>query len=144
MTEAEKNQNLLAVFHYVVGGFHVLFGLFPLIHVAVGLGFVFAPGFFGEPGDVDKFPKFFGWFFAFMGMGFVILAQVFAGLILASGRFLKQRRRYRFSFVVACLLCLSFPFGSVLGIATIVILSSQEAKALYGRVGVDNPLQKVG
>jgi hypothetical protein len=36
-----------------------------------------------------------------------------------------------FSFILACIECLSMPFGTILGVFTIIILSKDSVKALY-------------
>jgi hypothetical protein len=48
------------------------------------------------------------------------------------GRYLRLRRKRMFSFVMACILCMFMPFGTVLGIITIVMLSRDSVRRLYG------------
>jgi amino acid permease len=74
----------------------------------------------------------FGWMFAVMGLLFFIFWQAISISVIVSGRFLKQRKNYLFSFILACLACAAFPFGTILGVCTIIVLSRPAAKALYG------------
>ncbi len=53
-------------------------------------------------------------------------------LSIISGRRILQRRSRVFSIVVAAVNCISFPFGTALGVCTIVVLSKERVKALYG------------
>jgi hypothetical protein len=45
---------------------------------------------------------------------------------------LKNRRRYIFCLVVAGFECFFAPFGTVLGVFTILVLSRPSVKALFG------------
>ncbi|MFM6408142.1 MAG: hypothetical protein ACKPGT_27195, partial [Microcystis sp.] len=69
---------------------------------------------------------------------FFILGEVFAIATIVSGRFLKRRQRYWFSFVMACILCLFTPLGTILGVFTIIVLSRQSVKELYGLPNADS------
>jgi membrane protein YqaA with SNARE-associated domain len=51
--------------------------------------------------------------------------------ILFAGISLSRRRCYWFAFVVACIECIFIPFGTILGIFTIIVLSRESVKALF-------------
>jgi hypothetical protein len=51
--------------------------------------------------------------------------------ILIAGRSLGLRKRYSFALVIACIECLFVPFGTILGVFTIVALSRESVKALF-------------
>jgi hypothetical protein len=51
---------------------------------------------------------------------------------IAAARLLQRRHGYRFIFAVACLECLGFPFGTVLGVFTLVVLLRPSVKQLFG------------
>ncbi|MDP0495746.1 MAG: hypothetical protein Q7Q73_06010 [Verrucomicrobiota bacterium JB024] len=71
---------------------------------------------------------------ALVAMSLLTLLALMAPVaLLLSARFLQQSRRYLFSFVVAVLLCLAFPLGTVLGVFTIIVLSRESTKQLYLR-----------
>jgi hypothetical protein len=134
MNEEMKNLRLLSIFHYVVGGITYLFSLFPVIHVVIGWIAIVSPEkMAGKEGTPP--PPFFGWLFLVLGLTFILLGFIFATSIIVSGRKLSKLKNYWFSFVVACLECLIFPFGTVLGIFTIVVLSKDSVKILYGQKG---------
>ena len=135
MTEDESHLNGLAIGHYVVGGIIALFACFPLIHAFIGLAFILGIGDMQQSmteGPGGPPPVWFGWLFFLMGFGFFLGGQALAISVILSGRFLKQHRRYWFSFVVACIACAFMPFGTVLGVLTIIVLSRDSVKALYG------------
>ena len=129
LDDNEQHLRLLAIFHCVVAGLTALFALFPLIHFAIGWFVLHAPppknG--GEPP-----PPFVGYIFMAFGAGFFLLGQTFAACIFAAGRCIQARSRYWFVFVMACFECAFFPFGTVLGVFTIVVLSRPAVKQVFG------------
>jgi hypothetical protein len=129
MTEDEQHLKLLSIFHYVVGGLTAFFALFPLFHIIMGLVLVFAPEKF-HGGDGPP-PALFGWMFVVLGAAFILLGWTLAVFILVTGRFLARRRRYMLCFVVACVECLFMPFGTILGVFTIVVLNRDSVKNLF-------------
>ncbi len=129
-TDDEQHLRLLAIFHYVVGGLTALFACLPLIHVALGLMMLYAPqSMSNKPGDAP--PAFVGWLFVGMGGGMFLAGLAVATCIVLAGRFIARRRRYWFVFVLGCFQCAMFPFGTVLGVFTIVVLSRETVKKLF-------------
>ena len=128
--QEEQHLQLLAIFHYIVGGLTALFACFPLIHLTIGLVMVFG-GFSGNQAP----PAFIGWLFIILGGSFFLVGQSLAICIIIAGRFLAQRKRYLFVFVVACCECLFMPFGTVLGVFTILLLSREPVKSAFNGAG---------
>ncbi len=75
---------------------------------------------------------FFGWLFIVVGAMAISLGWTLALLVLIAGRQLAARRRYTYCLVVAGLECLFMPFGTVLGVFTILVLARPSVKALFG------------
>jgi hypothetical protein len=119
-----EHLRLLSIFHYIVGGLSILFGLFPIVHLVVGLAMVT-----GRMGDGP--PDLFGWVFVIMA-SLMIAFGVALGIlcIVAAGR-LKNRTHYTFCFIVACIECAFMPFGTILGVFTIIVLTRDSVKALF-------------
>jgi len=131
MDRDTEQLNLLAIFHYVVAGLAALFSFFPLIYTAIGVIFIFAArNGTAKPGE-ELPPEFLGWIFAALGSLWFVTGIVMAICILIAGRSLALRRRYTFALVIACIECLFLPFGTVLGVFTIVALSRDSVKALF-------------
>lgn len=138
----EENLKLISIFHYVVGGLGILFACFPLIHLSLGLMIVsgkFPPMVQQGHAPAPEFPREFGWMFVAMGAVFFLIGQFCAISMLISGRYISQRKNYTFSFVIACIECVFFPFGTALGVFTIITLSRESVKALFGRGTASRP-----
>jgi hypothetical protein len=99
--------------------------------MVIGLVFILSPETFGDNGG-DAPPAFFGWIFFVMGAAFFLVGQAISICIIISGRFLAKRKRYLYSFILGCIECIFVPFGTVLGIFTIIVLSRDSVKELYG------------
>ena len=65
------------------------------------------------------------------GLAFFTFGIAFAGAVLWSGHCLAHRKNYGFSFVMACVECIFLPFGTVLGVFTLMVMSRESVKALY-------------
>ena len=105
--------------------------LLPILHLAIGIIIITAPESFPMESPEELPPQVFGYLFAFFGATFFILGEALAIANILSGRFLKLRKRYWFSFVIACINCLYMPFGTILGVFTIIVLSRESVKELY-------------
>lgn len=121
---------LLAIFHYVVGGMHALFASFGLIHFFVGLMMVAAPETLDAGGNSP--PGWFGVLFLVFGGGFVLAGWTLGILTALSGRRIALRKCRKFSIVMGCINCALMPFGTVLGVFTILLLTRDDTRADYG------------
>ena len=128
----EEHLRLLSTFHYVVAGIGALFACFPLIHVAIGVMLITNPASMSG-GNAAPPPAGFGYLFAGIGTLFVLMGWSAAACTFVSGRYLARRKKRMFSFVVGAFLCMFVPFGTVLGIFTIIVLSRDSVQRLYDR-----------
>ncbi|BDG03917.1 hypothetical protein [Anaeromyxobacter oryzae] len=122
---------LLSIFHYILSGLTALFSLFPLLHVGIGIamlaGALDGPG--GGRGNAP--PPIIGWMFIVIGAAVIVGGLGFAVMLFLAARFLRAQRHWIFVLVVAALSCAFMPFGTVLGVFTIVTLTRPEVKALF-------------
>jgi hypothetical protein len=124
-----EHLRLLSIFHYVKGGISAFFSCIPVIHVVLGLITIIAPHAFGHGGDQP--PAFVGWLLLILGVSIILFGWTFATITLIVGRCIARRRHYTFCFVWACVECLSVPFGTVLGVFTILVLNRASVKELF-------------
>lgn len=133
----EEHLKLLAIFHYVVAALGGLFACLPLIHVGLGIMMVMHPEMMNSGQKGPPPPAWFGYFFIILGGVFVLFGWAMAVCTFLSGRYLATRRRRMFSFVMAAVMCMFVPFGTVLGIFTIIVLSKESVQRLYGSAGTN-------
>ena len=139
MTKHEEHLRLLSIFHYVVAGLTAAIALFPVFHLVLGLIMILAPDTMG--GKANSPPAIVGWFFVIFAAVFICFGWAIAACIFAAGRFLARRKNYMFCLVVAGIECLFMPFGTVLGIFTIIVLIQEPVKELFQPPG-QNSLDK--
>ncbi len=102
MNNDKEHLRLLAIFHYVVAGLAAVFSFFPLLYTTVGAIFIFAARH-GTPKPGEEL----------------------------AGRSLSSHKHYTFALVIACIECLFIPFGTILGVFTIIVLSRQSVRGLF-------------
>ena len=130
MSQDSEHLQLLAIFHYVVAGLAGLLAFFPLFYSVIG-GFLLYAAQHPGPGNQEPPPAFLGWIFIVLGAVFFIAGLTIAICVLIAGRCLSRRKGYSFALVMACIECLFVPFGTILGVFTIVALSREPVKALF-------------
>ena len=124
--EDRRQLDLLGVFHYIVAAVLGLFSLFPLIHVFIGIA---AIG--GKLDGANPPPPWFGWIFVGLGSLFIVGGMTTAAFVAYAGRCLRERRRHTLCLVVAGIECMFMPFGTVLGVFTLVLLTRPSVRALF-------------
>lgn len=127
MNEDAEHLRLLSLCHYVFGALVAVGALFPGIYVVFGIFMITGADFFGE----EKPPAFFGWLMIGFGLLFLLLILAYAAALLWAGRSLAQRRGWTFCVVVAALSCTVMPFGTVLGVFTLIVLSRPSVRPLF-------------
>ncbi len=134
--EDAKQLDLLAVFHYVVGGIMAFFSCMPFMHVFMGLAMV--SGKFFENADGSAPPDAaFGWIFVIMGSMFILFGWAISICIIVAGRKLKHRKSRMYCMVVAGIECMFMPFGTVLGVFTLIALNKESVQEIFAQaVGV--------
>lgn len=130
MNQDNERLRLLAIFHYVVAGFAALVSFFPLLYSIVG-GFLLYAAHHPGSGNQEPPPAFLGWIFILLGALFFLAGVTMAICILIAGGCLSRCKGYSFALVMACIECLFIPFGTILGVFTIVVLSRESVKESF-------------
>lgn len=120
---------LLSIFHYVVAALMGMFTCFPGIYVVMGTVFLTNPP--QQPGQNPEELKMIGGFFIAFGLLFVMIQLALAIALFVAGKSISTRRRYTYCMIVAAISCLFFPFGTALGVFTLIVLSRASVKKLY-------------
>jgi len=127
--EDSKNLDLLSMFHYIVGGITALFSCLPFIHVFIGLAMI--SGKFADNHSSGPPEPWFGWLFVIMGAVFIVLGWGLAICMIIAGKKLKARKGRLFCMVVAGVECMLMPFGTVLGVFTLIVLNKDPVRVLF-------------
>jgi hypothetical protein len=119
--EDEEHLRYLTIGHYVVAGLMALAGLFPMLHLAMGIWMLTS----ADMHSVKDGPPamLVGAFFVVFALAWILISWTLAALLVYAGRSITQRRRRTFCLAVAsvaALMCM--PFGTLLGIFTIIVL----------------------
>jgi hypothetical protein len=124
-----EHLKLLAIFHFVIAGLATAGIGFLAIHFLVMNAVFNNPEIWKNTPNPPprEFFAIFKWFYLVFGL-ILILAAV--GNLL-SGLYIQKRKHRAFSFVIGALNCLQIPFGTVLGVFTIVVLSRDSVCELY-------------
>lgn len=123
---------ILAVFHYVFAGLALLGIGFLALHYLI-MRTVMSPEVLAQSRNPPppEFLNLFVWFYAFFAAMMVIGGVL--NLLVANN--LRKRRSRMFCMVVAGLNCLQFPFGTVLGVFTLVTLSRDSVRIMFDGAG---------
>jgi len=131
--EDTKQLDLLSIFHYVVGGIMAFFSCMPFMHVFMGLAMVSGKFFENSEGCSSSPDAAFGWIFVIMGSIFILFGWAISICIMIAGRKLKRRSNRMFCMVVAGIECMFMPFGTVLGVFTLIALNKESIKEIFAQ-----------
>ena len=126
----DEQVRLLAIFHFVFAGLALVGIGFLCVHYAIMHTAFSNPEMWKSQRETmppKAFLDAFIWFYLFMGL--ILLSGLVANVL--SGLFLWQRRHRVFSLVIGALNCIQVPFGTVLGVFTIIVLSRESVRKLY-------------
>jgi hypothetical protein len=127
MDDDIRHLDLLGIFHFLFAALLAVCGLLPVFHLLFGLGIL--SGAF--PGGGQGPPAFVGAAFTLIALFAILFSWGLALIVALAGRHLKDRTGYTFCIIVAAIECTMFPFGTALGIFTLIVLMRPSAKALF-------------
>lgn len=127
----DEHLRLLTIFHYVMGGLTAFFSCLFLIHIGMGIAMLCNPHFLEPQHGQPPPPAFVGWIFLTVGSVFFLMGEALAVCMFMAGSYIRRRKHYMFAFVVACVECLIVPFGTILGVFSLITLSRESVKARF-------------
>ncbi len=123
----ERHLRILSIFYYLLATGSALTGCIVMSFALLGVAMM--------AGLIEAVPRelamFFGLILTLIEAALGLFVWTMCLLEALTARSLGTHSRYRFCFVMACIELLNFPFGTVLGIITIVMLSRPGVLALY-------------
>jgi hypothetical protein len=129
----KQHLSTLSILHYVYGALVCLTGFAALF--IMGLGVFLSSDMVAQNAD-EAPPTWLGGMFQAFGAVLFAVIEIWGIFIILSGYWIAKLRNRTASIVAAALCLLSFPFGTALGVFTLVVLTNDEVKAEYeqGRV----------
>ncbi len=125
-----EQMKLLMIFHFVFAGLALVGIAFLGVHYAIMHTAFSDPRMWKAQTQAmppKAFLDAFIWFYLFMGL----LMLIGFALNVISGLFMWQRKNRMFSLIIAGLDCVQIPFGTALGVFTIMVLSRESVRELY-------------
>ncbi|MHB1037459.1 MAG: hypothetical protein ACYC35_18870 [Pirellulales bacterium] len=129
MEQDLQHLRLLSIFHYVVGGLMALVACFPIIHLVIGI--LIVSGNLGADQSHQGLPPEFGWIFIIVAVPMILVGWMLALAIVVAGRFLAGRVHPMYCLIVAGIESCFIPFGTALGVLTIIVLERPSVKAMF-------------
>ncbi len=126
----DEHIKLLSIFHYILGGMNMLLGCAGFIYVLIGI--VAASGGMDTPHQKDPFPATaFGTLFIVIGSAIVLFGLVLGSLTIYTGLCLVRRQKSTLIYVISGINCLQVPWGTLLGVFTILVMGRPTVKAQF-------------
>ncbi|MCL5036808.1 MAG: hypothetical protein M1269_06805 [Chloroflexi bacterium] len=126
----DQDLRYLSIFYYIFGALTAIFGSLFIIHIIIGAFLMLSP----EAGKSQGVPSpLIGLPFVIIGSIVVISGWAFAIVQAMTGKYLKERKNHIFCMIVSAIECMMFPFGTVLGVFTIITLNRASVKELFNR-----------
>lgn len=121
---------LLSIFHYVLAALIYLKGAAALIFM--GIGTIAVSGVLADqPDDMAVALVVLGLIFFAAPLVFLAAAWTAATLVLIAGRRIAKRTHLTYCQIIAGLECLCVPFGTILGVFTLITLTRPEVKDCF-------------
>ncbi|MBL7214133.1 MAG: hypothetical protein ISS71_00480 [Phycisphaerae bacterium] len=122
--------DLLSIFHYVLAALMYLKGAIAFIFM--GIGSIAVTGVLADqPDDMAPALIALGLIFFLAPMAFLAVSWIAGTLVLFAGRRIAKRTHLIYCQIIAGLECICFPFGTILGIITLMNLTKPEAKESF-------------
>ncbi len=127
-----EHLRLLSIFYYIMGGITCFYGLFPILHLIMGIAMIkLAPT---TESVSESSPEIVGWFMVSIASVLIILGLTLGILQLLTATFLKKKKKRVFCFVVSIISCFMIPFGTILGIFSINVLKRESVKKIFAKI----------
>jgi hypothetical protein len=129
MNEDIQHLKLLSIFHYIVGGLTALLSCMFILHVVMGIAMLNG----ALDGQNPPPPRVFAWFFILLPGLVMVGGWALSACMITAGRRLTQLRSRLFCLIIAGIECTLMPFGTVLGVFTIIVLMKDSVRQMFSQ-----------
>jgi hypothetical protein len=141
-----EHLRLLTIGYYVSAGITAFFSLIGLMYAAMGffIGAMAAHSAHNiteatQSAENAAAPAFIGALFGIVGLIIFAVALAFAGAKVYAALCLKRRKGRTFCLVVAAFSCLEMPWGTLLGVFTIIVLERPTVSRQFSPINAVTP-----
>jgi len=130
MTQEQPDKSILStvgILYVAFGGLGCFFSLFPLLHI-----FMFGYMTPSVSAHSEQIPPFFAILFIGFSAIMIFIGELISILMIFAGLKMRSFKSYKFVLFVSVVSLFFFPFGTVLGILSIIFLQKPANKELFG------------
>ncbi len=131
MEEDIRYLNLLAVFQMIVAGIVGLLSCLPLINLFIGVPMLEAVPYALSQGEFFSQSILVPLMFILLPSGMSVIGWMLAVAIALNGYYLKNHKWLNYCMIVSGIETIFMPFGTVLGVFTIILLTKPNIKNLF-------------
>jgi hypothetical protein len=117
----EDYLKILSICHYILGIVMLCFSSFSLLYIFVGAMMM-------KQAKSDE-ERMIGIIFIIISACVALVSYTIDILMIAAGYYLSRRKKHKFCLIVSCMELIIVPFGTVLGVFTLIVLLKPEIKA---------------
>lgn len=117
----------LSVLYYVFSMFYLVPLLIGALYAFMGVGLLSGT----LPGNTATQDSASGWVLLGLAVAMFFIAILGGALTLLVARRLSQRRSLTVCIIVAAVSCMQIPFGTALGVFTLIVLNRPSVKAMF-------------
>ncbi|MBC7878293.1 MAG: hypothetical protein H7Y59_14075 [Anaerolineales bacterium] len=133
MEEDIRYLNLLAVFHIIVAGIVGLLSCLPLINLFIGVPMLEDVPYALSQGEFFSQSILAPLMFILLPSGMAVIGWMLAVAIALNGYYLKNRKWLKYCMVISGIETIFMPFGTTLGVFTIILLTKPNIKNLFDK-----------
>jgi hypothetical protein len=131
MEEDIRYLNLLAIFHMIVAGIVSLLSCLPLLDLFIGVPMLKDVPYALSQNEFFSQTTFVPLMFILIPSGIAVIGWMFAVAIALNGYYLKNRTWLNYCMIMSGIETIFIPFGTVLGVFTIILLTKPNIKNLF-------------
>jgi hypothetical protein len=127
-----EHLRLLTLSYYILAGITGFFALMPAAFFLIFGSLISSGAFPPTPQSSQADTRVLGTMMLSAGAAAFVAGSAGAVAAFLTGRNIRDHRRRTFCIVVAAISCLYIPWGTMIGVFTIVVLNRPTVKALFG------------
>lgn len=132
----EEHLKLLSLGYVISAGASGFFSLFGLMYMVMGITISSVISHNPTSANTGQMPPaFVGWIFGGIGFGVFLLMVLIAAAKLRTAFCIKHRKSRTFCMVIAGISCLGIPYGTVLGVLTLIVLGRDSVARRFASNG---------